>query len=181
MTETTATELRILLFNVSGTSNAAGMPEAQTEGVKRVSNREELALDKFITFIFCSDKVTNQKKRVFNEILQTSSPTCNEKAAIFYNKMAESPFHPEDVPDVPMLPLHLEHWKQKQKAKECIQTVKNSVTKWSAENSRTQDELKDARQLCQKAMSLLDLSPLRDRKIMSHRESVVTTVLVVWL
>ena len=69
VTETKATELRILLFNVSGASNAAGMPEAQIEVIKRVLNSEELALDKFSTFIFCSDKVTNPKKRVFYEIL----------------------------------------------------------------------------------------------------------------
>ena len=164
VTQTTDTDLSILLFNVSGTNTAKGMSEAQKEGIKRVLNRKELALDKFSTFIFCSDGITHPKKQVFNEKLQTSSPTRNKNAAIFYNKTAQTKFSPEYVHDVPMLPLHLEHWKQKQEAREHIKAVKNYVTEWTGKKQTVgaQDKLEDAQQLCQEAMSLLDISPLRD-------------------
>ena len=158
VTQTEATELRILLFNVSGANKAAGMPEAQIEGIKRVLNSEELALDKFSTFIFCSDKVTNPKKRVFYEILQTSSPTRNENAAIFYNKMAESRFRPEYVCDIPSLPAYLELRQQNQEAKRHI------------ERAGVKDKLISPEQLRQKTLPFLASSPMRSPSYESTQE-----------
>ena len=142
VTQTAATELRILLFNVSGASTVTGMNKAQKKGIKRVLNSEELALDKFSTFIFCSDMVTNPKKRVFNGILQTSSPTSNENAAIFYTKMAESRFCPKYVCDVHTLPAYLKQRQRKQQAKRHIETLAKRLTTGSGRNQTagTQEE-----------------------------------------
>ena len=171
VTQTTATEFSILLFNVSGASTAKGMPEAQIEGINRVLNSEELELNTFNTFIFCSDNVINKKKTEFYNKLQTSHRTRNENAAIFYNKTAETEFSPEYVPEVPVLPLHLEHREQKQKAKELIQKVENFVNEWIGKKEIVGDQLlKDAQLHCQNAMSLLDLSPLRDPSYQSLQE-----------
>ena len=160
MTQTTATELRILLFNVSGANRNAGMAEAQIEGIERVLNSEELALDKFSTFIFCSDNVINPKKNVFYCRLPESYQTKNEYAAIFHNKAAQTQFSPIHVHDVPMFPLILEHLKQTQEAKEHINKVKEYATKWIEKKQivGTQEGMKDVQRRCEKAMSLLDIS-----------------------
>ena len=118
VTQTTAIEFSILLFNVSSKKTAAGMAKAQREGIQLVLKSKDLKLNKFSTFIFCSDKVTNPKKRVFYEILQTSSPTRTENAAIFYTKMAESRFCPEYVCDVHTLPAYLKQRRQKAAGRE---------------------------------------------------------------
>ena len=171
VTQTTATEFSILLFNVSGASTAAGMAEAQREGIKRVLNSEELELNTFSIFIFCSDNVINKKKTEFYNKLQTSHRTRNENAAIFYNKTAQTEFSPEYVPEIPVLPLHLKHRKQKQKAKEHIQSVENYVTEWTGKKEIVGDQLlEDARQHCQEAMSLLDKCPLRDTSYKALQE-----------
>ena len=163
MTQTTATEFSILLFNVSGANRDAGMPEAQREGIKRVLNSKELALDKFSTFIFCSDNVTNPKKKVFYCRLPESYQTKNEYAAIFHNKAAQTQFSPTHVHDVALLPLHLEHLKQKQEAKERIKKMNDYVTKWIEKKQTvgTQEELKVLQQRCEEAMSSLNRFPVR--------------------
>ena len=161
VTETEATELSILLFNVSGASTAKGMSKAQKEGIKRVLKNEELALDNFSTFIFCSDNITSPKKQTFNKELQTSSPTCNNNAAIFYNQMAICHFSSDDILDVPLLPAHLKLRQQHVKAiKEHIEKLEKYVNKWSLENQipGAQDELRDAQQLCQLTLSLFNSS-----------------------
>ena len=158
VTQTASTELRILLLNVSGVIYAAGMLEAQIEGIKRVLNSEELALDKFSTFIFCSDKVTNPKKRVFYEILQTSSRTRTENAAIFYSKMAESRFRPEYVRDVHTLPAYLKQRQEKQQARR------------HTEAAGATDELISSEQFCQQTLPFLASSPMRSPSYESTQE-----------
>ena len=171
VTQTTAIEFSILLFNVSSTKTAKGMSKAQTEGIQLVLESEELKLNKFSTFIFCSDGITQPKKQVFNEKLQTSSPTRNTNAAIFYNETAQTQFSPEYVPEIPVLPLHLKHREKKQEAKEHIQKVKDCVTEWIGKKEIVGDQLlKDAQQRCQDAMSCLDLCPLRDPSYKASQE-----------
>ena len=157
VTQTTATEFSILLFNVSGANTAKGMSEAQKEGIKHVL--KPLVSNSPSTFIFCSDGITHPKKRVFNAILQTSSPTRNRNAAILYNQMAEFQFSPNDILNVPLLPAHLKLRQQHDKAvKEHIEKLEKYVNKWSLENQipGAQDELRDAQRLCQGTLSLLD-------------------------
>ena len=169
-TQTTAIEFSILLFNVSS-KTAAGMAEAQKEGIKLVLESKDLKLNKFSTFIFCSDGLTDKKKTDFCNKLKTSPRTRDKNAAIFYNETAETEFSPEYVHEIPVLPLHLEHRKQKQKARELIQKVENFVNEWIGKKEIVGDQLlKDAQLHCQNAMSLLDLSPLRDPSYQSSQE-----------
>ena len=161
VTQTGATELSILLFNVSGAFKNKRMSEAQNEGIQLVLESEELALDRSSTFIFCSDEITKTKKLAFNNKLQTSSPTRNTNAAIFYNQMAKYHFSPDDILDVPLLPAHLKLRQQHVKAiKEHIEKLEKYINKWSKENQTpgTQDELRDAQQLCQSTLSLFNSS-----------------------
>ena len=161
VTQTVATELSILLFNVSGARKNKRMSEAQNEGIQLVLESEELALDRSSTFIFCSDEITKTKKLAFNNKLQTSSPTRNTNAAIFYNQMAKYHFSPDDILDVPLLPAHLKLRQQHVKAiKEHIEKLEKYVNKWSKENQTpgTQDELRDAQQLCQWTLWLFNSS-----------------------
>ena len=161
VTQTGATELSILLFNVSGAFKNKRMSEAQNEGIKLVLESEELALDRSSTFIFCSDEITKKKKLAFNNELQPSSPTRNTNADIFYNQMAKYHFSPDDILDVPLLPAHLKLRQQHVKAiKEHIEKLEKYINKWSKENQTpgTQDELRDAQQLCQSTLSLFNSS-----------------------
>ena len=170
-TQTTAIEFSILLFNVSSKKTAAGMAKAQREGIQLVLKSKDLKLNKFSTFIFCSDDVTDKKKTEFYAELKTLPRTRNKNAAIFYNKTAQTQFSPEYVPEIPVLPLHLKHREKKQEAKERIQKVKDYVTEWIGKKEIVGDQLlKDAQQRCQEAMSLLDLCPLRDPSYQSSQE-----------